>query len=63
MCLTEFNEKEYIDLVRVEGREEGQDLLASLINILLSTNRFDEIRRVSTEPVYRKQLLKEYALI
>lgn len=79
MSLTEFNEKEYIDLIRQEeaeenlekgrkegigiGRKEGVEFLSSLINILFENGRIEDIHRVSNDSVYRDQLLKEYALI
>lgn len=71
MSLTEFNEKEYIDLIRQEeaeenrkkGREEGRELLSSLINILFEKGRIEDVRRVTNDSHYCDQLLKEYALI
>lgn len=70
MCLTEFNETEYIDLIREEGREEGrkegleegENRMISLIEILFSKGRLPEIARIKSDISYRKQLLKEYAL-
>ncbi len=66
MCLTEFNETEYIDLVREEGREEGiergEDRMVSLFKMLFSEGRLTEIDRVTSDISYRKQLLKEYSL-
>ena len=71
MSLTEFNEKEYIDLIRQEEAEEnlekgigiGRELLSSLINILFENGRIEDIRRVTKDPLYCDRLLKEYALI
>ena len=46
-----------------EGREEGFALLGKLINILISLGRSDDIARVTTDKVYRDNLLKELNLI
>ena len=45
----------------VEGCVEGEDRMASLMNILLKEKRYDDAERTSEDPVYRKQLLKELA--
>ncbi len=71
MSLTEFDEKEYIDMVRKEEREDaleegielGQMVLSSLIDILFENGRIEDVHRVTKDTIYRDQLLKEYALI
>ena len=34
MCITEYNEKTFVDGIRAEGREEGQNLLATVVQRL-----------------------------
>ena len=31
VCITEYNEKSFVDGIREEGREEGQNLLATVV--------------------------------
>lgn len=42
------------------GREEGSNQMASLIKILLSENRTDELNRALEEPDFRNRLFEEY---
>ena len=62
MCMTEFNEKAFVESIRAESKEEGQSLLAKLISILLSENKISDIDRITKDPDFRNQLLKKYAL-
>ena len=58
--------KAIIDLMedsRIEGREEGESLLARLIQILLSENRLEDINKVTSDKEYRAKLLNEFQLI
>ena len=34
VCITEYNEKTFVDGIRAEGREEGQNLLATVVQRL-----------------------------
>ena len=45
------------------GREEGSNQMASLIKILLSENRTDELNRVLEEPDFRNRLFEEYDIL
>lgn len=67
MSLTEFDEKEFIEMIRNEGREEahdeGEELFASLIKKLYADGRESDVLNVSINKSFRKQLMKEYALI
>lgn len=48
---------------RIEGREEGESLLARLIQVLLSENRLEDIDKVTSDKEYRAKLLNEFQLI
>lgn len=48
---------------RAEGRNEGFGLLSRLIKLLMSEKRYDDVEKVSDDPGYREQLLREYKLI
>ena len=71
MSLTEFDEKEFIEMIRNESREEahdegfeeGQELLASLVRKLYADGRESEVLNAAVNKSFRDQLMKEYALI
>ena len=44
-----------------QGLEQGKEQLASLVQKLLADNRLDDIQRLTEDPEYREQLLKEYS--
>ena len=46
-----------------EGKEQGSDEFARLLNILYSSNRNDDIRKVAVDKEYRKKLLAEFNII
>ena len=45
---------------RVEGILEGEKKLADLIQKLLETGRNEDIARVTSDPLYCKQLYEEF---
>ena len=55
---------------RVEGREEGisigetkgANMLGSLITLLISQGRTDDVARVAKDEAYRKELFREFQL-
>ncbi len=47
---------------REKGRQEGENLLATLINKMLSTGRDKDIPRVTTDIPFRESLYIEYGL-
>ena len=47
---------------RIEGNEEGEDRLATLINKLVMLDRIDDIQRVSVDKVYREKLYIQYGI-
>ena len=75
MSLTEFDEKEFIEMIRneerLEGRAEGckegraeeRELFTSLIRKLYKDGREADVLKISTNESYCDQLMKEYALI
>ena len=45
------------------GREEGSNLMASLIKMLLSENRTDELNRALEDADFRNKLFEEYDIL
>ena len=45
------------------GREEGSEQMASLIKILLSENRTDEMNRALEDVDFRNKLFEEYDIL
>ncbi len=45
---------------RKEGRKEGVDAITRLFSYLLDDERYDDIKRASTDEDFQKQLLNEY---
>ena len=62
-------EVEYMTLLQRDrenielGREEGSNQMASLIKILLSENRTDELNRALEDPDFRNHLYEEYDIL
>lgn len=48
---------------RVEGRSEGVDLMAKLVDMLMEAGRYADVKRVTKDPAYRDQLMREYKLV
>ncbi|MBR2281316.1 MAG: hypothetical protein IJ863_01690 [Spirochaetales bacterium] len=46
-----------------EGKVEGQKVILELNSILLKENRYDDLRKASSDDEYLNQLLKQYGLI
>ncbi len=59
VCITEYNEKTFIDGMR----KEGETKFAKLMQILFSENKLDEARKATTDEEERKRLYKEYGII
>ena len=66
LCITEYDEKKDRELFRKdcleEGRAEGADRMARLVEMLLKAGRTDDLQKASTDPVYREQLFKEFGI-
>ena len=45
-----------------EGRTEGADRMASLVDILLKNGRTDDLQKASTDTAYREKLFKEFGI-
>lgn len=56
MCLTEYDEKEHMDAVRAEGREE----INTLHGILLEEGRIEDLKRAINDKEFQEKLLEEY---
>jgi flagellar biosynthesis/type III secretory pathway protein FliH len=60
-------DRENIELGREEGREEGREKgsnqMASLIKMLLSENRTEELNRALEDPDFRNRLFEEYDIL
>ena len=71
MCITEYNEAETLQMIRMEsreegrqeGREEGERTGAARINrlntILIAANRLGDLKRASEDALYQEKLIKE----
>ena len=44
VCITEYNEKTFVDGIRAEGREEGQNLLAAVVQRLRKGETPEQIK-------------------
>lgn len=55
--------KEGIKEGRTEGIEQGERLLAQLVQLLLKSDRIQEIDKATTNKEYREQLYKEFKLV
>ena len=47
---------------RAEGLVEGTQRMAILINQLIEANRYDEVKRTTTDTEYREKLFKEFGI-
>ena len=45
---------------KIEGRQEGEEKLATLMNLLYREHRFEDIGRVASDKQYKEKLYKEY---
>lgn len=62
MCLTEFDEVKYANYIREEGREEGENLLASLMTKLFAAGRTSDAELAAKDENARKRLYKEFEI-
>ena len=71
MILTEYDEQAHIksekeisyEEGKAEGREEGEDTLAKLIQCLQADGRMEDANKVLSDKEYRKQLKREYNIL
>ena len=50
------------DKIKEEGIQKGENLLATLINKLLSIGKNEDIPKVTTDVKYRKKLYSQYGI-
>ena len=48
---------------RDEGRNEGVDLMAKLVDMLMEADRYADVKKVTKDPEYRDKLMIEYKLV
>jgi len=60
MMLEEFDAEKYEGTLKEEGREEGEQRVADLVDKLLEQNRTDDVRRIRKDVAYRKRLYQEF---
>lgn len=63
MCITEYNEAETLQMIREEGRTEGEDKLGKLMSLLISNQRTEDAQRAAVDKVIRDVLYKEFNII
>ena len=56
-------DRENLELGREEGREQGSEYMASLIKILLSENRIEDLKHASEDIDFRNRLFEEYGIL
>lgn len=74
VSIFEYDEEQHLECIREEwrkigqeegrkeGMKEGEERLSQLIQTLSDAGRNDDIKRVLSDPAYRKQLYQEYGL-
>ena len=62
MWIIEYNEEETMQMFKEEGRREGENLLATLINKLISLGRNEDISKVTSDAAFRDRLYIQYGL-
>ena len=63
MSIYEYDEKLHFETLReerrVQGREQGVNLLNRLYSIHIDTDRLDDLKRAAKDKAYRELLMKE----
>ena len=66
MSIFEYNAKLHEDTLRddarEEGRQEGEDRMSKLTEILASENRLEDLTKAAQNKEYRNKLFLEYHL-
>lgn len=62
MSIYEYDEERQRILDREEGREEGEERLAALVQILLDGKKEGELAKVIQDKRYREKMYKEYQI-
>ena len=63
MCVTEYNEAETLQMIREEGREEGEDRLGKLMILLISAQRTEDAQRAAVDKEKRRTLYEEFNIV
>ena len=61
--LTEYDEEATMEMLKRDAREEGENLLGSLITKLFASGRAEDAERAASDEAYRKELYKEFNLV
>ena len=62
MWINEYNEEETMQMFKEEGRQEGESLLAALINKLISLGRNEDIPKAAADQAFREKLYMQFGL-
>lgn len=66
MSIFEYNAKLHEDTLRddarEEGRQEGEDRMSKLTELLISENRLEDLTKAAQDKEYRNKLFLEYNL-
>ena len=63
MSIYEFDQKEYDNMLREEGREEGENRMFRLYTSLLEKSRTEDIKRAGVDEEFRKELYREFGIL
>ena len=58
--LTDYNEKETMEAFYKDGKEDGQERVNKLNQILISEKRMDDLLKASQDREYQEKLMEEY---
>lgn len=59
VSIFEFDEERYYQILREEGREEGESRVNQLHSILIDLDRLDDLKRATKDKDYQEQLMYE----
>ena len=62
LVITEYDEKEYGEMCKEEGRVEGEDKLARLMKKLFEQERYEDASKVTSDVEFRNKLYKELGI-
>ena len=48
--------------IRAEGRKDGENRMGTLIKMLLTQGRIEDVGKASEDPEYRDQLYREFQI-
>lgn len=62
MLFDEYNEEKIRNLFKEEGRQEGENRFAQLIEQLLKDKRFEDVEKATTDTTFRDKLYNEFQI-